>query len=63
MQTETIYDLRTSTGGKRSLSRPKFFFENLFPSCTLSYTITKKPKRVDLGAKVIEGPEAPEDIH
>ena len=33
---------------KRSLPRPKFFFENLSPSSTLSYTITKKPKRVNL---------------
>ena len=36
---------------KRSLPRPKFFFENLFPSSTLSYTITKKPKRVNLRSK------------
>ena len=36
---------------KRSLPRPKFFFENLSPSSTLSYTITKKPKRVNLWRK------------
>ena len=36
---------------KRSLPRPKFFFENLSPSSTLSYTITKKPKRVNLRRK------------
>ena len=29
---------------KRGLPRPKFSFENLSPSTTLSYTITKKPK-------------------
>ena len=29
---------------KRGLPRPKFPFENLSPSPTLSYTITKKPK-------------------
>ena len=33
---------------KRGLPRPKFSFENLSPSPTLSYTITKKPKRVFL---------------
>ena len=33
---------------KPSLPRPTFFFENLTPSSTLSYTITKKPKRVNL---------------
>ena len=33
---------------KRGLPRPKFSFENLSPSSTLSYTITKKPKRVFL---------------
>ena len=33
---------------KRSLPRPKFFFENLSPSSTLSYTSTKKPKRFNL---------------
>ena len=33
---------------KRGLPRPKFPFENLSPSPTLSYTITKKPKRVFL---------------
>ena len=36
---------------KRSLPRPKFFFENLSPSSTPSYTITKKPKRVNLRRK------------
>ena len=36
---------------KRSLPRPKFFFANLSPSSTLSYTITKKPKRVNLRRK------------
>ena len=33
---------------KRSLPRSNFFFENLSPLSTLSYTITKKPKRVNL---------------
>ena len=36
---------------KRSLLRPKCFFKNLFPSATLSYTITKKPKRVNFRCK------------
>ena len=36
---------------KRRLPRPKFLFENLSPSSTLSYTITKKPKRVNLRRK------------
>ena len=36
---------------KRSLPRPKFFFENLSISSTLLYTITKKPKRVNLRSK------------
>ena len=36
---------------KRSLPKTKFFFENLSPSSTLSYTITKKPKRVNLRRK------------
>ena len=36
---------------KRSLPRPKFFFENKSPSSTLSYTITKKSKRVNLRRK------------
>ena len=36
---------------KRSFPRPKLFFENLFPSFTLSYTITKKLKRVNLRHK------------
>ena len=59
MLAETIYDPRASKGKtfkslvawKRSLPRPKFFFENLSPSSTLSYTITKKPKRVNLRRK------------
>ena len=56
MLAETIYDPRASKGKtfkslvawKRSLPRPKFFFENLSPSSTLSYTSTKKPKRFNL---------------
>ena len=36
---------------KQSLPRTKLFFENLSPSSTLSYTITKKPKRVNLRHK------------
>ena len=36
---------------KRGLPRPKFSFENLSPSPTLSYTITKKLKRVFLWRK------------
>ena len=56
MLAETIYDPRASKGKtfkslvawKRSLPRPKFFFENLSPSSTLSYTSTKKSKRVNL---------------
>ena len=36
---------------KWSLPRPKFFFENLSQSSTLSHTITKKPKRVNLQRK------------
>ena len=36
---------------KRSFPRPKLFFENLSPSFTLSYTITKKLKRVNLRRK------------
>ena len=36
---------------KRSLSRLKLFFEDLFPLSSLSYTITKKPKRVNLRRK------------
>ena len=58
MLAETIYDPRASKGKtfkslvawKRSLPRPKFFFENLSPPSTHipSYTITKKPKRVNL---------------
>ena len=33
---------------KQSLPTSNFFFENLSPLSTLSYTITKKPKRVNL---------------
>ena len=36
---------------KRSLSRPKFFFEIFSPSSTLSYTIPKKPERGNLRRK------------
>ena len=36
---------------KRSIRRPKFFFENLSPSSPLSYIITKKSKRVNLRRK------------
>ena len=36
---------------KWSLSRPKFNVENLSPSSTLLYTITKKPKKVNLRRK------------
>ena len=58
-RTETIHDPRASTGEtfkwmiawNRSLPRPTFFFENLSPSSTLSYTITKNPKRVNLQRK------------
>ena len=38
--------------------KPKYSFENLSPSPTLSYTITKKPKRVFCSTKVIEVPGA-----
>ena len=31
--------------------RPKFFFENLSPSSTVTYTITKDPKKVNLRCK------------
>ena len=48
---------------KRGLLKPKYSFENLFPSPTLSYTITKKPKRVFCSTKVIQVPEAPESLH
>ena len=59
MYTETIYDPGVSTGEafkwlvgwKWSLPRPQFFFDFLSTSSTLSYTITKKPKRVNLGRK------------
>ena len=33
---------------KRSHPRPKLFFENLYPSSALSYTITKMSKRVNV---------------
>ena len=36
---------------KGSLPRPKFTYENLTPSPTLSYIITKKPKKVPLNCK------------
>ena len=36
---------------KQSLPRPKFFFENLSSSSTLSHTITNKPNRVNLRRK------------
>ena len=36
---------------ERNLPRPKFFFENLPSSSTLSYTITKKQRRVNLQCK------------
>ena len=45
---------------KRRFPRPKFWYENLSPSPSLSYTITKLQKRVFCGAKVIKGPEAQE---
>ena len=56
MWRQTIYDPGASTGEtfkslvawKRRLLRPTFFFENLSPSSTLSYTVTKRPKRVNL---------------
>ena len=40
---------------KWSLPRPRFFFENLSLSSTLSYTITEKPKRVNLRRKSLWG--------
>ena len=43
------------------LSKLKFSYKNLFPSPSLSYAITKMQKRVLCGAKLTEGPEAPED--
>ena len=36
---------------KRRLPKPKLFFEDLFPLSSLSYAITKKPKRVNLRRK------------
>ena len=36
------------------------YIKNFSPSPTLSYTITKKPKRVFCGGKIIEGPGIPE---
>ena len=36
---------------KTKFSKTKILFEILFPSSTLSYTITKKPKRVNLRRK------------
>ena len=36
---------------KKSLPRPKYFFEHFPPSSTLSYAITEKPKRVNLRRK------------
>ena len=35
----------------------------IYPTPTLSYTITKKTKRVFCGAKIIEGPDASEGSH
>ena len=40
--------------------KTKFLFENFPPSSTLSYTITKVPKRDFCGEKVIEDPETTE---
>ena len=40
---------------KKNLPRPKFFFEHFPPSSTLSYAITKKPKRVNLRRKSHRG--------
>ena len=45
---------------KRGLPRPNVSHKCLSPPHALSYTITKKIKRVLCDAKVIEGPEAPE---
>ena len=48
-------------GVKTSPSKAKSsYMKNFSPSPTLSYTITKKPKRIFCGAKIIEGPETPE---
>ena len=44
----------------RKITRPKFLYEKLSPSRTLSYTITEKSKRVFYGAKDIEDHETPE---
>ena len=41
-------------------SRTKFLYENLYPSPTLSYAITKKSKRFFCDTKVIKGPKPPE---
>ena len=45
---------------KRDFPRPNVSYECLSRLPTLSYTITKKKKRVFCDAKVIEDPEAPE---
>ena len=45
---------------KRGLPRPSFLYENLSPSPTLSYTITKKPKEFLCGEKNTEGSEVTE---
>ena len=45
---------------KRGFSKPKFLCENLSPSFSLSYTITKKTKRAFYDTKVIETFESPE---
>ena len=46
------------------LPGPMVLYEDFSPSPALSYTISKKPKRVFSGAKVIEGlnetPEGPQ---
>ena len=47
---------------KRDFPRPNVSCECLSRSATLSYTITKKKKRVFCDAKVIEDPEAPEGL-
>ena len=39
---------------KRGLPRPKFSFENLSPSPTLSYTIIKKPKEFFVAQKSLK---------
>ena len=46
---------------KRGLPGPKFSFEILSPSPTLS--LTKSQKGLICEEKVIEGPEAPMDLH